>query len=234
MSLLGSAILLICLPFLVLFHDKDSSVNQFLTYTPTLCVILSSSSGFIGGLSISLILGRKPSVRNFIHGPVAGAIIGGASSYFTTNLAWCLGIGLFGGCLQTGVQHIFERRITFHHRPFTTISFSLFGVQGFLAGCFSAIGKEIVEKESLNLNYTRLGYNSGNLFLFGLVSSAMGFSFGLLIGSICYFTHSNLKREYFNDKSNWTVMKRLDEKAELISSAEQIGSKYKYPRPVSF
>ena len=67
---------------------------------------MSTSSGFIGALSMALIIGYKPNLMNFIHGPIAGAIMGGVSSYFTTNLAYCIGVGLIGGTLQIAIQYI--------------------------------------------------------------------------------------------------------------------------------
>ena len=67
-------------------------------------ILLSTSSGFLGAISISLVTGSKPSIRSFIHGPIAGAIMGGVSSYFTTNLAYCIGVGLVGGSLQVTIQ----------------------------------------------------------------------------------------------------------------------------------
>lgn len=118
LSLLGSAVLMISMPFFSLLHQNNygdqtsTSVNgllinnDFLSYTPTLCLIFSSSAGLIGALSISLIRGRKPNVRTFIHGPIAGAIIGGSSSLFTANLAFCIAAGLFGGSLQSAIHHL--------------------------------------------------------------------------------------------------------------------------------
>lgn len=96
------------------------------------------------------------------------------------------------------------------HRPFTTISFSLFGIQGFLAGCAGAIGKQIVDNASPNMDYTSLSYQGVKLFEYGLVSSAMGFGFGILIGLICYFTHINTRKGYFNDEFNWIIMTKMD------------------------
>ena len=152
-SLLGCAILLITLPFLVVSHHKNFYVDDFLFYTPVLCLIFSSSSGLLGSISISLVTGRKPNVRNFIHGPVAGIIIGGASSYFTANLAYCIGVGLVGGTLQGAIQHIIEYRIVRRHRIFTTISFTLFGLQGLLGCITAAIGKAIIDVNASGLDY---------------------------------------------------------------------------------
>ncbi len=64
-------------------------------------MIFSASGGLISSISVSLMRGRNPTVKDFIHGPVAGMIIGGASSFFTANMSYCIGIGLIGGSLQS-------------------------------------------------------------------------------------------------------------------------------------
>lgn len=209
LSLLGCSVLIISLPFLA-FDPHTNIVNEYQFYSPALCIILSTSSGFLGGFGVSLINNGKTSVRNFIHGPIAGAIIGGVSSYFTTNLAYCLGVGMLGGALQVAIQDMFEKKQTYRHRIFTTISFSLFGLQGFLASCVGALGKKIVDNASPNMSYISLNYDSVKLFEYGLVSSAIGFGFGIFLGIIFYLTHINSKDGYFNDEFNWIVMTQLD------------------------
>jgi hypothetical protein len=101
LSLLGAAILMLTLPFLACWHHKSYFINKSLAYTPILCLIFSSSGGLISSISVPLISGRNPKVRDFIHGPIAGMIIGGASSYFTANIAYCIGIGFTGGLIQS-------------------------------------------------------------------------------------------------------------------------------------
>lgn len=101
LSLLGAAILMLTLPFLAWWHHKSYFSNNSLTYNPVFCLILSSSGGLISSISAPLLSGRNPTVRDFIHGLIAGMIIGGASSYFTGNIAYCIGIGFSGGLIQS-------------------------------------------------------------------------------------------------------------------------------------
>lgn len=104
LSLLGAVILIITLPFLAFQIHKTTNLpgpNMFLMYTPVLCMIFSASGGLISSITVSLMRGKNPTVKDFIHGPVAGMIIGGASSYFTANISYCIGIGLVGGSLQS-------------------------------------------------------------------------------------------------------------------------------------
>ena len=40
-------------------------------------------------------------VRHLVYGPIAGAIIGGASSYYTSNPVYAIVVGVLGGIIQT-------------------------------------------------------------------------------------------------------------------------------------
>lgn len=61
----------------------------------------------MGCIIISLIARSKVMIRDFIYGPLAGMIFAGASSYFTANLAYCLGAGLVGGAIQGAIHNTF-------------------------------------------------------------------------------------------------------------------------------
>jgi hypothetical protein len=71
------------------------------------------------------------------------------------------------------------------------------------------IAKAIVNADGTGLTYKfnewGISYGTWKLFVYGLVSSAMGFSFGLIIGIICYRLHINSRRGYFNDSFNWII-----------------------------
>ena len=68
-----------------------------------------------------------------------------------------------------------------------------------MASCAGAIAKKIVDNASPNISYISLNYEAVKIFEYGLVSSAMGLGFGLVIGLICYITHNNTKKGYFDD-----------------------------------
>ncbi len=48
----------------------------------------------------------RPIVRHLVYGPIAGAIIGGASSYYTSNPVYAIVVGVTGGIIQTIVMVI--------------------------------------------------------------------------------------------------------------------------------
>ena len=70
-----------------------------------MCMIFSMSGASLGGMTVSLIANGRLGARDFIHGPIAGMIMGGVASYFTGNLAYAVGIVYLGGCLQEENQN---------------------------------------------------------------------------------------------------------------------------------
>ena len=83
-------------------------------------------------------------IRDFVHGPLAGIIVGGVSSYFTANLAMSLISGLIGGALQSILSNALEKIFKHNAKKIQYVSFSLFGIQGFLASIFGCIAKVII------------------------------------------------------------------------------------------
>lgn len=75
--------------------------NSFTLYTTVICVVLSISASTLTSVAIGLIAKGNLVVRHLVYGPVAGAIIGGASSYYTSNPTYALVVGATGGILQT-------------------------------------------------------------------------------------------------------------------------------------
>lgn len=136
---------------------RQAAINTFLFYTPVLCIILSISASTLTSIAISLIAKGDLVVRHLVYGPVAGAIIGGASSYYTTNPVYAIVVGVTGGALQTIFMLIKQNRVENGMRPFTTISWSLFGIQGFIGSAYAVCWKEIVESNSDGLSYTAIG-----------------------------------------------------------------------------
>ena len=83
------------------WQSTNSSINSFTLYTTVICVILSISASTLTSIAIGLIVKGNLVVRHLIYGPVAGAVIGGASSYYTSNPTYALVVGAAGGILQT-------------------------------------------------------------------------------------------------------------------------------------
>lgn len=116
-----------------------ANLNPYLYYTPVLCVILSVSGSTLTTIALGLIFKGRLVVRHLVYGPVAGAIIGGASSYYISNPVYATLIGCIGGIMQTIFMLIKQNRVENGWHPITTVSFSLFGLQG-LVGSAIAIG----------------------------------------------------------------------------------------------
>ncbi len=95
------------MPFLIYdWHRNESGNNLFSFYTPVLCVLLSISGSTISSIALGMIFYGRPIVRHLVYGPIAGAIIGGASSYYTSNPVYAIVVGVTGGIIQTIVMVI--------------------------------------------------------------------------------------------------------------------------------
>ena len=142
-SLLGTAILAISLPFLIYdWHQVIDGSNPFSTYTPVLCVILSVSASTLSCVALGLIFYGRPIVRHLIYGPIAGAVIGGASSYYISNPVYAIVVGATGGILQAIFMTVKQYLVnTKGYRPITSVSFTLFGIQGFIGSAFAVCWK---------------------------------------------------------------------------------------------
>ncbi len=90
-------------------------------------------------------------------------------------------------------------------RPLTTVSFTLFGIQGLVGSAFAVGWKQIIEKQSNGLPYTALGVNSANLILFGLISAGIGMGFGLIIGFLILLTQGHERKHHFADRTYWLM-----------------------------
>jgi hypothetical protein len=111
---------------------------MFSKYTPVLCILLSISGSTIASMALGLIFYGRPIVRHLVYGPIAGAVIGGASSYYTSNPVYAIVVGVAGGLLQTIFMTIKQYFVdTKGYRPFTSVSFTLFGIQGIVGAAFA-------------------------------------------------------------------------------------------------
>jgi hypothetical protein len=69
---------------------------------------------------------------------VAGAIACGASSLYITNPVYAFVAGSVGGITQTLIQNFIERRASNQKKIVSTVSWSLFGIQGIIGAAFAA------------------------------------------------------------------------------------------------
>lgn len=121
---------------------SNTLTNPFSNYTPILCVIFSISASTISSIALGMIFYGRPIVRHLVYGPIAGAVIGGASSFYTSNPVYALVVGATGGMLMTIFMSIQQYLVnTKGYRPIATVSFTLFGILGFVGSAFAVCWK---------------------------------------------------------------------------------------------
>lgn len=105
---------------------------------PILCVFFSISGSTISCVALGLIFYGRFIVRHLVYGPVAGAVIGGAASFYISNPVYAILVGVVGGMLQAIFMSIQQYLVnTKGNRPITTISFTLFAIQGLVGSAFA-------------------------------------------------------------------------------------------------
>lgn len=90
--------------------------------------------------------------RDLIHGVIAGAIVVGASSLFISNPIYAIVAGMTGGIIQTIIQNVLERRAAKNRIIISTVSWSLFGIQGLIGAAFASGWKAILYNSKHGLN----------------------------------------------------------------------------------
>ncbi|MFM7853748.1 MAG: hypothetical protein ACKO96_17950, partial [Flammeovirgaceae bacterium] len=66
-------------------------------------------------------------MRDVLHGPIAGAIVVGASSLYITYPLFAIISGFTGGLAQSFIQNFFEKGSMQNRTIISTVSWSLFG-----------------------------------------------------------------------------------------------------------
>lgn len=79
-----------------------------------------------------------------MHGPIAGAIVVGASSLYITNPVYAFVAGATGGLSQSLIQNLIEKKAASNNKIISTVSWSLFGVQGLIGAGFASGWKAII------------------------------------------------------------------------------------------
>lgn len=115
-------------------------------------------------------------------------------------------VGFVGGSLQVLIQNACDKRFIRKYGPIATVSYSLFAVQGLLGSAFAAVYKAIIQTNSYGLVYTSLNYVNVNLFVYGIVSSAMGIAFGILGGIVILLVNGYKRDDYFTDRAVWKIL----------------------------
>lgn len=162
-------------------------------------------AGTIGALSLSCLINGFIIARDLLHGPVAGAIAVGASSLFIANPMYALVAGAAGGIIQTLLQNIVERHFINSKVIVSTVSWSLFGIQGIIGAGFAAGWKAILftNNSGLTIEPKVLQFTSQFEFYGGLISAGIGLAFGLGVGLLILLVNNQISREYFEDFFYW-------------------------------
>lgn len=153
-------------------------------------------SGLINGSAI---------IRDVIHAPIAGGIVVGSASFFITNPVYALVAGFAGGAVQTFIQNIIEKPYLQNGPVLSTISWSLFGIQGIIGGVFATGYKRIIDfnSNSFAYNAASVDYNPGYQLLIAAISAGIGLGFGLLCGLMIYIISGHKSEDHFSDKPYW-------------------------------
>jgi hypothetical protein len=71
----------------------------------------------------------------------------GSASLYIANLTYVFITAFIGGVIQALIQNLIERKAINQGYILSTVSWSLFGIQGVLGGCFSAGWKALANNK---------------------------------------------------------------------------------------
>ncbi len=205
-AIFGALIIFALFPLLAYEIDAYSRYNQYSPYTNPISIIAAMGAGGIGAIMSSLLINGNIIARDAIHGPIAGAIACGASSLYITNPVYAFLAGCAGGISQALIQNFIEKPAISKKLVLSTVSWSLFGMQGILGACFAAGWKAInftTVSKSMPVEPATLQFTSQFEFYGGLISAGIGMAFGLLIGGIILLINGQRSRDYFEDYLYW-------------------------------
>lgn len=205
-ALFGALIIFALFPLLAYQIDAYSRYNQHSPYTNPVSIIAAMGAGGIGAIFTSLLINGNLIARDAIHGPIAGAIVCGASSLYITNPVYAFVAGCAGGINQAVIQNFIEKPAISKKLVLSTVSWSLFGMQGIIGAGFAA-GWEAITfgtvSNGMTIEPTTLQFSSQFEFYGGLISAGIGMSFGLVVGVIFMAINGQRSREYFEDFYYW-------------------------------
>ena len=87
----------------------------------------------------------------------------------------------------------------------STVSWTLFGIQGIIGGVFATGYKKIIDSNSNNFMYSdsSKNFNPGYQLLIAIISAGIGLGFGIIAGVVIYFTSAHRCEDHFTDKVYW-------------------------------
>jgi hypothetical protein len=204
-SLFGALIIFALFPLLAYEIDAYSRYNQYSPYTSPVCIIIGLATGAIGSILVSTLINGYIIARDAIHGPIAGAIVVGASSLYITNPTYAFVAGLSGGIIQGLIQNLIEKRAARNRWIVSTVSWSLFGIEGLVGAGFAAGWKAIyfTTQNGMTVEPATLSFTSQFELYGGLISAGIGAGFGILAGFLVILVNDQKSRQYFDDYYYW-------------------------------
>ena len=144
--------------------------------------------------------------RDLLHGIIGGGIVVGAASLYISSPIYALVAGITGGVVQGIIQNLFERRAAKNRTIVSTVSWSLFGIQGLIGAAFASGWKAVLysSNHGLTVEQTVLGISDSQYdFYGGLISAGIGAASGLVIGLLIYLVNRNGENDFFEDFVYW-------------------------------
>jgi hypothetical protein len=162
-------------------------------------LIVGLGTGTIGAIFVSTLINGYIIARDALHGPIAGAIVVGASSLYITSPIYAFVAGITGGIAQSLIQNLIEKRAAQKRWIVSTVSWSLFGIQGLIGAAFASGWKAILftNTNGLIIESATLASSSQSEIYGGLISAGIGAAFGAGVGLILFLVSGQEKGEYF-------------------------------------
>lgn len=88
----------------------------------------------------------------------------------------------------------------------STISWSLFGVQGLIGGALGSGYKAIIDSYANGFRYANASstnFNPGYQMLIAVISAGIGLGFGIIAGLIIYPFSGHRSKDHFSDRTYW-------------------------------
>lgn len=156
-SILGSLVIFLAIPVLAFEGDNSMKKEMFTNYTTAFYLILSMGASITTSISLSIFVNNGSlHVRDVQNGLIAGAVVGGTTSYFLTNAAFSILCGFTAAFFQPVFEHFLEKLMRKKVGFLCTYSPSVFGLQSFISGIFTVIFCARVNSGSKdNFTYTQ-------------------------------------------------------------------------------
>ena len=130
---MGSLFCWVFFPFL----NNDIPVTLAYSYQAVINCIYSMCASVLTAIGLSCLFTGKLNLKDFIYGPIVGAVIIGSSAAFITNTVGALLMGVGAGTTHF-LLHRWEARIKWYFLIENNVLF-LYGVQGMMGGLLSSI-----------------------------------------------------------------------------------------------